>query len=467
MGFTGTILAAKPANSIDVERLLVQFDFLEPESVEDGWVIDEAYRHPRQAQDYFRDVVEAFAGPTLVVEVAHSDLAYLIAGSPGTEPVVVVLTLRAFRAEGVPLPSSRAQRAAVEAFVEWSSVAPRPITVDRMQALIKAGNTFAEDLVWELLDVLRIRRLPDSDPTSSPDIAGIERVGADDLTGYLKPVSWMGDQWQYADRDVPWSEYRFIPGHGNGFCGIWDRREPSAPLLTYPNDLRGREALSQDLADLDARLDLGQASDAFDGMIGLLGHLGGFFPGGREFQLVNSRFLPGWGNGFAGVWDQDGGSQPVVRFKGGDRARDRALDWTHVAMMRILAEAKVIGPDRWVSSYAEIPFEAPPMDRFAVFLVAFEEADPTWPPNGVQGMEVDGFLIHQIVKMRDGFDIQATSDLPDRDPDVVKRRAMEWNASGDWVRVPDTVSSTLFETARWAVEESPFAQRLIPHPERS
>jgi hypothetical protein len=343
MGFTGTILATKPGIGVEVDRILADYGFREPERVEDGWVIDEAHRHPAQAEDYFLDLVEVLSGSTLVAEVAHSDLAHVIVASPELDPVAIILTPKAFRAEGIPVPTGRAHRIALDAFIDWSAAAPRQANLEALTAMIKAGNTFAEDLVWELLDQLRIRPIPDSDVTPGADETGIARVGAGDLAGYLQPMSWMGEH-RSGTRVVPWSEYRFVPGHGADFCGIWDRRSPAAPLLTYTNDLRGREALSSDLVDLDARLDLGDESDAFEGMIGLLGHLGGFFPGGRELALLDSRFLPGWGDRFAAVWDRERGSTPVVSFKGGEQGRYRAIEWASQEMMKIMAAAKMLGP---------------------------------------------------------------------------------------------------------------------------
>lgn len=466
MGFTGTIVAAKAPPEVDIERVLAGFDFHEPETVEDGWVIDEGHRHPAQAADYFLDLVEAVSGPVLLAEVAHSDLAYVIVATPATDPVTVILTPRAFRAEGMPVPRGCARRADMDAFVAWTIAAPRRARRDRLEAMIKAGNTFAEDLVWELLDELRIRPLPDSEVTPSPDEAEIARVGAVDLVGYLKPMSWMGER-RSATRDVPWREHRFVPGHGEDFCGIWDRKAPGGPLLTYANDLRGREALWMDLVDLDARLELGDASDAFDGMIGLLGDLQGFYPGGRAYRVFDSRFIPGWGAGFAGVWDREVDSQPVVKFKGGQSARDRALSWANQAMLKILAAAKTIGPDRWISrSREDPPYDHQPASDSNVWLLAYEDADPTWSPHGLLGEEANGFVLHAVIKLRQGFDIHAFPVMPSMDPAQAKEHAHGYGAGADWLRVPDEVPRNLLETARRVVEDSPLAASLVPSPYR-
>jgi hypothetical protein len=38
---------------------------------------------------------------------------------------------------------------------------------------------------------------------------------------------------------------------------------------------------------------------------------------------------------------------------------------------------------------------------------------------------------------------------------------LNWGAEDDWLAVPDDVPQTLFDTARWAVEESLIAAHLV------
>src|SRR5690242_16162076 len=121
MGFTGTILAAKTRDLIGGKRTLATFGFHEPESVSEGWVIDEAHRHAGDAAEYFESLVAAIDGPVLVVEVFDSDVAHLIAGAPASETVHLHLTPAAARAAGMSVPSSRERVASLEAFSRWSS----------------------------------------------------------------------------------------------------------------------------------------------------------------------------------------------------------------------------------------------------------------------------------------------------------------------------------------------------------
>jgi hypothetical protein len=121
MGVTGTILAAKATSGVDVDRVLDAFDFGPPEAGDDGWFISQARRHLDLATDNFEDLVDALGGPALIVKVLADDWAYLFAGAPGSEPIAMVLTPEALRAEigSEPL----------------SAVAPPPIPTDPPVAL--------------------------------------------------------------------------------------------------------------------------------------------------------------------------------------------------------------------------------------------------------------------------------------------------------------------------------------------
>jgi hypothetical protein len=102
MGVTGTILAAKATSGVDVDRVLESFDFGPPEPGGDGWFISTAHRDGDRAKDYFEDLVSALGGPAIVVRVLPDDWAYLIASAPGSEPIALVLTPDAVRAEVEP-----------------------------------------------------------------------------------------------------------------------------------------------------------------------------------------------------------------------------------------------------------------------------------------------------------------------------------------------------------------------------
>ena len=109
MSVTGTILAAKATSGVDVDRLLESFDFGPPQAGDDGWFISEA-RLPAGATDHFEDLIAALGGPAFVVRVFPDHWAYLIASAPGSEPIAIVLTPDAVRAElGPPGPSGAAE----------------------------------------------------------------------------------------------------------------------------------------------------------------------------------------------------------------------------------------------------------------------------------------------------------------------------------------------------------------------
>lgn len=99
MGVTGTILAAKATSGVDVDRVLESFDFGPPEAGDDGWFISQAHRDGDRATDYYQELVSALGGPAFVVRVFSDDWAYLLASAPGSEPIALVLTPTAVRAE--------------------------------------------------------------------------------------------------------------------------------------------------------------------------------------------------------------------------------------------------------------------------------------------------------------------------------------------------------------------------------
>ena len=99
MGVAGTILAAKAISGVDVDRVLDAFDFGPPEAENDGWFISQAQRDGHLATAYFQELVDALGGPTYIVKVLADDWAYLFAAAPGSEPIALVLTPDALRAE--------------------------------------------------------------------------------------------------------------------------------------------------------------------------------------------------------------------------------------------------------------------------------------------------------------------------------------------------------------------------------
>ena len=110
MGVTGTILAAKATSGVDVDRVLGSFDFGPPEAGNDGWFISQALRQVDWATNDFAALVGALGGPAFIVKVFPDDWAYLIAFVPGSEPIAVVLTPDAVRAEVGPLGRAHERR---------------------------------------------------------------------------------------------------------------------------------------------------------------------------------------------------------------------------------------------------------------------------------------------------------------------------------------------------------------------
>ncbi len=103
LGVTGTILAAKAGNGVDVDRVLASFDFGPPEAGNDGWFISAQRPDIDEPTHDFGDLISALGGPAIVVRVLRDDWAYLIAAAPGSESIAMVMTPNALRDEVGPL----------------------------------------------------------------------------------------------------------------------------------------------------------------------------------------------------------------------------------------------------------------------------------------------------------------------------------------------------------------------------
>jgi len=98
-GVTGTILAAKAGNGVDVHRVLASFDFGPPEAGNDGWFISARLPNVDGETNDFSGLISALGGPAIVVRVLRDDWAYLIASAPGSESIAMVMTPNALRDE--------------------------------------------------------------------------------------------------------------------------------------------------------------------------------------------------------------------------------------------------------------------------------------------------------------------------------------------------------------------------------
>ena len=102
-GVTGTILAAKAGNGVDVDRVLASFDFGPPEAGNDGWFISARFPNVDGETNDFSGLITALGGPAIVVRVLRDDWAYLIASAPDSESIAMVMTPNALRDEVGPL----------------------------------------------------------------------------------------------------------------------------------------------------------------------------------------------------------------------------------------------------------------------------------------------------------------------------------------------------------------------------
>ena len=454
MGYSGRLVFARPGVGVDVDAVLTRFGLSAPTARDSDWI---------EAEDPSLDPIDIdglihdLAGPVLIADVTTSDFATIGFGAPGLTPAAVILTPRAFRAEGLRLPSKAATEAAHEACASWSDVAPRQVAPTAIRSLVERGATLAEDIVWELVSMLGIAPDPNFERTVGADPEVIRRLKLGELGGYLRPTSdmTMVRSDEYPGRD--WASERFVMGLGDGFVGVWDRKHPEEPAFRFEQNSRGFDRALHAWSGMTERLELGEQSDWFAGLIGL--ECNSFAPGGRFLRVADSRYLPGWGKGFAAVWDREAGRAPIIRFKGGQSAVHRAVAWAHRTAAVELAAAKLVGADRWVCGDADRWMEPEDYPR-SVWILAYEVGDSRWPPYGLEEQVADGYLLHQAFNRPEPFGLWAMPEPAKTDPNAAKAAAVRWNVRGDWVRVPDDVPLTLLETARWAVEASPFAAEL-------
>jgi hypothetical protein len=462
MGYSGWFIVARPNVDVDPDALLEPFGCESAIERNAGWIEGEGLDRYAASEIDVQAIAEALDGPVLLADITTSDYAWVRVASPGQGATDVILTPAALMAVGVPMPGRADIAAAHRAFVAWSVAAPTPVSEADLRALIKRGATLAEDVVWELLSMLGIAPVPGHDHDDADPSDVLRALRLDELGGYRRPLADM-IQPPLPDEPPPrdWSSERFVQGLGDDFVGVWDRTRPDAPLYRFDLTSRGLDQALDFWAGMHSRLDLGDDADAFDGLVGI--EVGGMAPGGRHLHPRDWRFIPGWGDGFAAVWDREAGPEPVVRFNGrGDRARWRATEWASMATLELLAAKKQLGPDRWISAHQVNPYDSTGHSRAKVFLVAFEDEDSTWATIPGDGFDRAGFRIHELWLLVDGLDISAATERPSPDAEVAKHSARRWGAVGDWARVPDDVPRTLLATARWAVLESPLAASLAP-----
>ena len=456
MGYTGSVIVARPTCAADDARAALRATgFADVTSLPEGWIHAESTdRSVIVHEGLAAELAEQLAGPVLIGDVTHSDFAWLVVAAPSIAAVSLLLTPAALRREGVPVPSTAEQEAAMEAIASWSRAAIKPLTIEYLRSNVRRRMTFAEDHLWEIIDTLGLGPALE---TPAAVLAARDPTAPtfwDGLDGYLAPLEWMNDDGFWCvDRHVPWAEYRYVPGLGDGFIGIWDRESPAHPIR-FDHSHKGMDQMFKRLEKLGWPLER-KLTDT-EALVGLVRPLPSddfqLRPAGRALPIRISRFVPGWGKGFAGVWDREDPTEPVMQVRRRKEADFEAIIWAYGRMETLLAERKEVGADRWVARRRATPYDRDE-DRSTMFLLTLEAADPDWPPVRAEDLDQAGFYLYQLNPHETDGVLSHIGFVHALEVDA-KADAVRWGAVDEWIRVPDTVPTNLLATARWALDMS-------------
>jgi hypothetical protein len=117
------------------------------------------------------------------------------------------------------------------------------------------------------------------------------------------------------------SGYRYVLGYGEGFFGIWDRQDPSAPTERFPRTDDGwRQAWLRFVAQEPNHVAVPDtAAGAMAGAQAASAATPQTQPDPSDSAVVQythtgTRYLLGYGRTFFGIWDRQNPTTPVERF---------------------------------------------------------------------------------------------------------------------------------------------------------
>ena len=150
-------------------------------------------------------------------------------------------------------------------------------------------------------------------PTSTPEAATASTVAtgaataSPDLSGAAQKYTHSG--------------YRYVLGYGEGFFGIWDRQDPSAPTERFPRTDDGwRQAWLRFVAQEPNHV---AVPDTGAGPMGGAPAASPATPQTQpdpsdsavvQYTHTGTRYLLGYGRTFFGIWDRQNPTTPVERF---------------------------------------------------------------------------------------------------------------------------------------------------------
>ena len=150
-------------------------------------------------------------------------------------------------------------------------------------------------------------------PTPTPDAATASAVPTGAATTSADPSG--------AAQKYTHSGYRYVLGYGEGFFGIWDRQDPSAPTERFPRTDDGwRQAWLRFVAQEPNHV---AVPDTGAGPMGGAPAASPATPQTQpdpsdsavvQYTHTGTRYLLGYGRTFFGIWDRQNPTTPVERF---------------------------------------------------------------------------------------------------------------------------------------------------------
>jgi hypothetical protein len=223
------------------------------------------------------------------------------------------------------------------------------------------------------------------------------KVRGDELAGFEQPLD-VGHTFRLIQRELPWSEARYVAGHGRDFIGIWDREQPGEPIERFPASESGLtgaySAVSRLLfEDVLPRKELSGIR---------------FYLPRTERRFIQYDVTPG-------MFDRVQGLTPKQRAEWEERLKRGGFG--------------VITP-------------------FGPWLLTEEEEDEKWPPTVDFGGRF--FLyVHGLSgdETADELGFLCQGNFPTEDE--AREAAIRLHAEGEWLPVPQDVPSNLLDTVRW------------------
>ena len=150
-------------------------------------------------------------------------------------------------------------------------------------------------------------------PTPTPEATTASTVAMGAATASADPSG--------AAQKYTHSGYRYVLGYGEGFFGIWDRQDPSAPTERFPRTDDGwRQAWLRFVAQEPNHV---AVPDTAAGPMGGAPAASPATPQTQpdpsdsavvQYTHTGTRYLLGYGRTFFGIWDRQNPTTPVERF---------------------------------------------------------------------------------------------------------------------------------------------------------